>query len=148
MKMEKQNSENGSRNHKRIASKAMRIIGMVFMGLAFTALFALIFGFVVMYLWNWLMPAIFGLGTITFWQAFGILVMAKLLFGAFGMRPHPYRRKFNSFHREHYKHWGAFEGDDSDFRCSPGNWRHYKKFWDEEGKNAYEDYVKRTAAEK
>jgi hypothetical protein len=142
--MEKQNSENGSRNHKRFVSKAMRIIGMVFMGLTLTVLFALIFGFVVMWLWNWLMPAIFGLGTITFWQAFGILVMAKLLFGAFGMRPHSYKRKYSQFH-EHKK---AFFNGEWDFRHSPRNWRHYKKFWDEEGKAAYKDYLKRTESEK
>lgn len=33
-----------------------------------------------MLLWNAIMPEIFGLGTITFWQAFGIRVLATLLF--------------------------------------------------------------------
>ena len=37
--------------------------------------------YVVMMLWNWLMPAVFSLGMITFWQALGILVLAKVLFG-------------------------------------------------------------------
>ena len=41
-------------------------------------------GAVVMLLWNWLMPAIFGLITISFWQALGILVLCRLLFGSFG----------------------------------------------------------------
>ena len=39
---------------------------------------------IVMLLWNWLMPAIFGLITISFWQALGILVLCRLLFGSFG----------------------------------------------------------------
>ena len=39
---------------------------------------------VVMLLWNWLMPAIFGLGVVSFWQALGILVLCRLLFGSFG----------------------------------------------------------------
>ncbi|MBB6462112.1 hypothetical protein [Flammeovirga kamogawensis] len=34
-----------------------------------------------MLLWNWLMPVIFGLTTITFWQALGLLVMSKIVFG-------------------------------------------------------------------
>ena len=42
------------------------------------------FSAVVMCLWNWLMPAIFGLVTINFWQAFGLLVLGRILFGSFG----------------------------------------------------------------
>lgn len=47
----------------------------VLMGVAMTA--------VVMVLWNWLMPALFGLTVITFWQALGVLVLSKILFGGF-----------------------------------------------------------------
>ena len=42
---------------------------------------------VVMSLWNWLMPAIFGSRLITFWQALGLLVLARILFGRFGGGP-------------------------------------------------------------
>lgn len=49
----------------------------------FAALFVTIFGFVVMLLWNWLMPALFGWRPIGFWQAIGILVLSKILFGGF-----------------------------------------------------------------
>ena len=42
-----------------------------------------IFGSVVMLLWNAILPAVFGLNTITFWQALGILVLSKILFGGF-----------------------------------------------------------------
>jgi hypothetical protein len=34
-------------------------------------------------LWNWLMPAIFGLGTITYWQALGLMVLSWILFRGF-----------------------------------------------------------------
>ena len=40
-------------------------------------------GFVVMSLWNALMPELFGLHRLTFWQALGLLLLAKLLFGGF-----------------------------------------------------------------
>src|SRR5258708_5193354 len=40
-------------------------------------------GFVIMHLWNWLMPALFGLNMITFWQALGLFVLGKLLLGGF-----------------------------------------------------------------
>ena len=36
---------------------------------------------VTMGLWNWLMPALFGLGAITFLKAAGILLLTKILFG-------------------------------------------------------------------
>ncbi|GHT14209.1 hypothetical protein AGMMS4956_11630 [Bacteroidia bacterium] len=42
------------------------------------------FSAVVMLLWNALVPAIFGLAVINFWQALGLLVLARLLFGGFG----------------------------------------------------------------
>jgi hypothetical protein len=36
---------------------------------------------VVMALWNWLVPAIIGWKAIDFWQAFGLLVLTRILFG-------------------------------------------------------------------
>lgn len=48
-----------------------------------------IFGSLVMLLWNALLPAVFGFKVITFWQALGILVLSKILFGGFsGGRGH------------------------------------------------------------
>jgi hypothetical protein len=43
--------------------------------------------FVVMSLWNWLMPALFGWQLISFWQALGLLVLSRILFGGFRGRP-------------------------------------------------------------
>ncbi|CAM3107918.1 hypothetical protein DRF59_16710 [Chryseobacterium flavum] len=39
---------------------------------------------IVMLLWNWLLPEILGVKAITFWQAMGILILSKILFGGFG----------------------------------------------------------------
>jgi hypothetical protein len=55
----------------------------VLMFVLFAALFVTVFGFVVMSLWNWLMPALFGWHGIGFWQAVGILILSKILFGGF-----------------------------------------------------------------
>ncbi|WP_400194145.1 hypothetical protein, partial [Hymenobacter sp. B81] len=49
----------------------------------FAALCVALAGFVVMALWNWLMPAIFGLPLLSFGQALGLLVLCKILFGGF-----------------------------------------------------------------
>jgi hypothetical protein len=54
----------------------------------FAVLFVAVFSFVLMRLWNWLMPALFGWHVITFWQALGILILSKILFGGFRGGPH------------------------------------------------------------
>ena len=43
-----------------------------------------LFGLVVMALWNWLMPEIFGLKTLSYWQAWGMLALSCILFGRIG----------------------------------------------------------------
>jgi hypothetical protein len=44
---------------------------------------AAVLGFAVMGLWNWLVPSIFGGKAIGFWQALGLLVLARILVGGF-----------------------------------------------------------------
>jgi hypothetical protein len=53
----------------------------------FAVLAVPLFGFLVMWLWNWLMPAVFGLRAINFWQAFGLLILSKILLTGFHGRP-------------------------------------------------------------
>lgn len=56
--------------------------------------FIAIGGEVVMLLWNWLAPALFGLKQITFWQAIGLLALCRILFGGTGvMRNMPTRTR-------------------------------------------------------
>ena len=47
-------------------------------------LFIAIGGEVVLQLWNWLLPPLFGWRQITFWQALGLLALCRILFGGFG----------------------------------------------------------------
>jgi hypothetical protein len=54
----------------------LAIVGML--------VFIVIGGEVVMQLWNWLLPSLFGFRQITFWQAIGILALSRILFGGFG----------------------------------------------------------------
>ena len=42
--------------------------------------FAIYRAFVLMWLWNWLVPSIFGLGEITFLQSLGILFLLVVMF--------------------------------------------------------------------
>jgi hypothetical protein len=45
-------------------------------------------GLITMLLWNWLMPSVFGLHTIDFLQALGLLLLSKIIFGSFHGRGH------------------------------------------------------------
>jgi len=49
-------------------------------------LFIYIGGELVMHLWNWLLPALFGWRLITFWQALALLLLCRILFGGLGVR--------------------------------------------------------------
>lgn len=70
-------------------ARGLRMILMVILGF-------MLFSFVVMQLWNWLVPPIFGWHTINFGQALGLFVLSKILFGGFrggwGHRRHWPRR--------------------------------------------------------
>ena len=47
------------------------------------AVFIAVGGGVVMLLWNWLLPPLFGWPEITIWQGFGLLALCRILFGGF-----------------------------------------------------------------
>ncbi|HRG58703.1 MAG TPA: hypothetical protein PK323_07055 [Bacteroidia bacterium] len=61
----------------------------------------LIFGlsaisFIVMQLWNWLMPVIFQLPSISFFQAAGLFALSKILFSSFNFNGRNKRGPFNN----------------------------------------------------
>jgi hypothetical protein len=66
-------------------SKVTRLLLFAPLAILGMMLFAFIGGQIVLLLWNWLMPTLFGIGQINFWQALGILVLCRILFGGFGM---------------------------------------------------------------
>lgn len=59
-----------------------KIIEIIIAFLITISIFAIVLfglGFIVMLLWNWLMPVIFGLTTITIWQSFGLILLSSFL---------------------------------------------------------------------
>jgi hypothetical protein len=76
-------------------------------------------GWLIELLWNWLMPALFGLRTIGIWQALGLFLLSRILFGGWGgpdkhhryhhghgCRPGP-RGPFTEEERERFRQeWG------------------------------------------
>ena len=67
----------------------------------FAVIAFVVFGFVVMALWNWLMPALFGWRLITFWQAVGLVILCKILFGSF----HSHGGGGRHWRRRMREHW-------------------------------------------
>jgi hypothetical protein len=53
---------------------------IIFGGIIVIAGFIVLFGFVFMWLWNWIMPNIFGLPAVSYWEGWGILILAYILF--------------------------------------------------------------------
>jgi hypothetical protein len=61
--------------------RVQKIVKFLIFAIIFLGIFAAGFGSAVLYLWNWLMPPVFGLHTITYWQALGLLGLCWILFG-------------------------------------------------------------------
>ena len=68
----------------------------------FIALFAVIGGGIVMLLWNWLLPPLFGWSRITLWQGAALLVLCRILFGRFA-GPARYSNRMTAEERERFR---------------------------------------------
>ncbi|MEC3907429.1 hypothetical protein VOI54_10395 [Tamlana sp. 2201CG12-4] len=116
--------------HKMRGKSPGEIVGMIIFGIIAVIGLAILFGFIIMWLWNWIMPELFGLTTLTYWQAIGLFILLKILLGG----------------------CGGFGGNNSskNTKCKKepkgefSKWKHYDKFWKEEGNKAYEEYIERT----
>lgn len=91
------------------------------------------FGFVVMGLWNYTMPAIFHLPTITYWQAVCLLILSRILFGSGHGRGHGYSHRHPAFLREKWEKMTPeqrekFYNNLKNSRCYPGNFQREDPF--------------------
>ncbi|MGD0782489.1 MAG: hypothetical protein ABSA30_06485 [Candidatus Aminicenantales bacterium] len=132
---------------RRHGAKVLRVFGLALAGIGMAALFAALFGWLVQILWNWLMPAVFGLKTITFWQGFGILLLAKLLFGGVAPGRRRHRERWGRRFRERVHGADPGEEGDPDAAPMPGDgrrWPMFRRYWREEGRSAFEAYVQKT----
>ena len=94
-------------------------------GLVLAAVLAFLFGLIVMALWNWLMPELFGIRAISYWEAWGLVLLAHILFKLGGHGNHRsdhdrdeewkerFRRRFKDrfFESDRRKDEGAAPGD-------------------------------------
>ena len=65
--------------------------------------FIAIGGGVVMLLWNWLLPPLFGWPQVTIWQGFGLLVLCRILFGGVGASSSGRSREISREDRERFR---------------------------------------------
>ena len=133
--------------------KVVHIVVWVIVGIVVAAVFATLFAFVVMWLWNALMPDIFGLTTINYWQALGIVVLSKLLFGGFhGKDNHDKSHRSSSPHSHisdeiSHEVWSEIK-EEFEEACAEDEHHKYHKYWKEEGKAAFREWLKKEEAAK
>ena len=66
----------------------------------FILIAALGLGAIVQWLWNAILPAAANFNPISYWQAVGLFLLCKILFGGFrGPGHHPHRSKWERFNR-------------------------------------------------
>ncbi|WP_298900287.1 hypothetical protein [uncultured Psychroserpens sp.] len=121
--------------HKFRKKSPIEIAGMIIFGIIAITGLAILFGFVIMWLWNWLMPLIFGLPLLTYWQAVGLFILLKLLLGGCGGGG---GKKSSKRSQNECK-----DNSKTDF----SKWKYYDKFWKEEGDAYYKRYIERQTSQ-
>jgi hypothetical protein len=119
--------------------RAGRIIGVTVGGLVLATLLAVGLGWLVQWLWNNLMTVLFKLPAITYWQAVGLFLLGKLLFGG-----HPGGHPGHHAHKHAHAHYARWQ------RCGRGceeevsqDHEQFQAFWENEGKTAFQAYLEK-----
>jgi hypothetical protein len=93
--------------------RARRIFLVVVGGLTVALVLGLVLAFLVQFLWNQTIATMFDLPAISYWQAFGLFILAKLFFGM-GIGRHRYRGKYRRHRHRKHRHNGIESEDGSD----------------------------------
>jgi len=101
----------------------MKIVKVLF----FVCIGIFLFGLITMSLWNCLIPALFHGPVVTYWQAVGLLILGKILFGGFGgRRGGPWGRG-----QGHGGPWGRWHEMSPEERTKyKEEWKKWKDKWD------------------
>jgi hypothetical protein len=136
-----------------IAKKVLKVIGFVILGI--TVVIGI--GFVVKWLWNSLMPELFGLKEITYWQGVGILILSKIFFGGISSNSSSKNCDSNSgkvkgvigkaiheeMQQEFYKEYEKKQTEEHSTSENIDQDKLYEKWWAEEGEKKFEDYLEK-----
>jgi len=133
---------------------AQRVVFWIVVGLAGMTVFGLLFGVIIQWLWNATLAEMFGLPGISFWQAVGVFILAKLLFGfGGGTGPSSARQRELRKKSQKAKRLAASareaseatdEGDEGSDLPELEEDEEFRRFWQAEGRDAYEAYRGRT----
>ncbi len=121
---------------KRMVWKVGRVIALI-------AVVALALGFIIMQLWNGLVPELFGGPVIGYWQAIGLLLLSRILLaGGPGGRGGPWRRS-DARHR-FAERWAAMSPEERERFRRDGFRRCGPRFGDEREMNASHEAAPRV----
>ncbi len=84
----------GKNKYRRHRFHPLKILFFIFLFIGFI----LLLGWVVMYLWNQILPETIGVKPLTYWKAVGLLILSKILFGGLGKG-----RGWGKSRKEHWK---------------------------------------------
>ncbi len=84
-----------SDNYSRRRFKPLKVLSFISIFIVFAAAMS----WLVMFLWNAILPDLVGVGRLTFWKAAGLLLLSKILFGGFGSR----RRHWKDSKKKHWR---------------------------------------------
>lgn len=111
-------------------------IPLIVVGIAAIGVVAVsVFGYVVMWLWNHVLTGVVEVPAITFWQALGLFMLAKIFFGFGGGSQAGGPRR-----GRHTKHRHRRLSETTDEPLSDTD-ELFKQYWRDEGKQAYEAYL-------
>jgi len=100
--------------------RVYRAVVHVVFGAAVVTLIAVVFGYLVMLLWNGVLPHVTAARPISYWQAVGLLLLARILVG--GLKGHG----------ESHGHRRQRNGR---------SWQEYEQWWMEAGRQSFEDFA-------
>lgn len=111
---------------------ALVVLGMIVLVVLVIAVVVALAGLLVRWLWNHLMPGVFNLPTLSYWQAIGLFVLAQLFFGA-GAKVETGNKTVKKTAKQELE-----QKPDND--ADPTESDKYQDWWKNEGKQAFDLY--------
>ncbi len=149
--------------HGSPSAKVLKVIGFVLLGIIGVTALAILFGLIVMWLWNALMPDIFNLPEIGYWQAVGLVVLAHIFFGhdhKSTIRSKKEKRRAKNKGNIYINTAGAPVEIDEDFDCEKEGihintekkgkecqYDSFREFWNGYGRDAFDKWLNRNNPE-
>ena len=146
--------------HGSPAGKVFKVIGFVILGIIGISALAILFGLIVMWLWNALMPDIFNLPEIGYWQAVGLVVLAHIFFGhdhKSSVNSRKDKKKSKNRGNIYIETYGSNLEIDKDLDCEnegihintkkqdkENNYESFREFWNGYGRDAFDKWLNRN----